>query len=135
MTIKRFLHWPGCTLFLCLAVLHPSAQAQTIPNAPTNLAAFVISALQINLSWTDASTNEDGFKVERSLDGINFSQIAQVSSNARLTVTPDCSPTPPISTASAPTIPVVFPPTLPWPGQYTRNAVPAVCCRMGLRWR
>src|ERR1019366_1600481 len=79
MIMKRFLYRSGCVLFLCLATLNPSAQAQTIPNAPTNLTATVISALQISLSWSDASTNEDGFKVERSLDGINFSQIAQVS--------------------------------------------------------
>ena len=77
--MKRLLHRSGCALLLCLAALHPSAQAQTIPNAPTNLTASVISALQISLSWADASTNEDGFKVERSLDGINFSQIAQLA--------------------------------------------------------
>jgi hypothetical protein len=33
------------------------------------------------LSWADTSTNEDGFKIEQSLDGINFSQIAQVLTN------------------------------------------------------
>jgi hypothetical protein len=35
------------------------------PAAPTNLKA-VISSLQINLAWTDKSSNEIGFKVERS---------------------------------------------------------------------
>ncbi|HXI84332.1 MAG TPA: glycosyl hydrolase family 28 protein [Verrucomicrobiae bacterium] len=81
MIKKRFLYGSGCALLLWLAALHPSAQAQTIPNAPINLTASVVSAFQISLSWADASTNEDGFKVERSLDGTNFSQIAQVSSN------------------------------------------------------
>src|SRR5438874_10068318 len=81
MIKKRFLYRSGCGLFFWLAVLHSSAQAQTIPNAPTNLAASVVSALQISLSWADASTNEDGFKIERSLDGTNFSQIAQVLTN------------------------------------------------------
>src|ERR1035441_64708 len=81
MIKKRFSCWSVCALFLWLAVSHPSAQAQTIPNAPSNLTASVISALQIGLSWTDASTNEDGFKIERSLDGINFTQIAQVLPN------------------------------------------------------
>ena|ERR1017187_3858525 len=79
--MKRFLYRSGCVLFLCLATLNPPAQAQTIPNAPTNLTASVISISQIGLSWADASTNEDGFKIERSLDGTNFSQIAQVSTN------------------------------------------------------
>ena len=41
------------------------------PVAPTLLAATAISATQINLSWTDASSNESGFKVERSPDGVN----------------------------------------------------------------
>ncbi|MGD0649781.1 MAG: fibronectin type III domain-containing protein [Verrucomicrobiia bacterium] len=65
----------------CLFILAAPARAQTIPNAPTNLAATVVSANQINLSWTDVSTNEDGFKIERSTDGTNFTQIAQVLPN------------------------------------------------------
>jgi len=38
------------------------------PNAPTNLSGSAASQTQINLSWTDNSTNETGFKVER--DGV-----------------------------------------------------------------
>ena len=41
------------------------------PAAPTLLAATAISATQINLSWNDASSNESGFKIERSPDGVN----------------------------------------------------------------
>jgi polygalacturonase len=78
---KHFLCLSGCSLFLWLAAFHSSAQAQTIPNAPTNLTASAISSFQIGLSWADTSTNENGFKVERSLDGINFTQIAQVLTN------------------------------------------------------
>ncbi|MDD5069015.1 MAG: fibronectin type III domain-containing protein, partial [Candidatus Pacebacteria bacterium] len=33
--------------------------------APSNLQAMVISSIQINLTWTDNSDNEDGFKIER----------------------------------------------------------------------
>ncbi|MFY7740129.1 MAG: FISUMP domain-containing protein [Flavobacterium sp.] len=36
-----------------------------VPIAPNNLIGQVISATQINLSWTDNSTNEVGFKIER----------------------------------------------------------------------
>ncbi len=36
-----------------------------IPLAPTNLTAIAISSTQINLSWTDNSINESGFKIER----------------------------------------------------------------------
>jgi hypothetical protein len=35
------------------------------PAAPSGLTATAISATQINLAWTDNSTNETGFKVER----------------------------------------------------------------------
>lgn len=40
--------------------------AASPPNAPTNLTAIAISQSQINLAWTDASSNETGFKIERS---------------------------------------------------------------------
>lgn len=68
--------------FTVLAACVPwSADAQSIPNAPSNLVATAVSGFQINLSWSDTSTNEDGFKVERSLDGTNFTQIAQLLPN------------------------------------------------------
>jgi autotransporter-associated beta strand protein len=52
------------------------------PNAaPTSLTATTASASQINLSWTDNSNNESSFKIERSTDGTNFTQIAQVLAN------------------------------------------------------
>ncbi|MHC4413016.1 MAG: CBM96 family carbohydrate-binding protein, partial [Planctomycetota bacterium] len=40
---------------------------KTIATAPSGLAATVISDKQINLSWTDNSSNEDGFFIERKL--------------------------------------------------------------------
>ncbi|MDW8297525.1 MAG: fibronectin type III domain-containing protein, partial [Raineya sp.] len=55
------------------------ANATTLPNppsAPTGLTATAVSQTQINLSWTDNATNETGYKVERSLDGVNFTEIA-----------------------------------------------------------
>jgi hypothetical protein len=51
------------------------------PAAPTNLTATAISSNQINLSWTDNSNNETGFKVERSTDGTTFFQIALRGAN------------------------------------------------------
>jgi alpha-tubulin suppressor-like RCC1 family protein len=45
------------------------------------LTATTASSSQINLSWADNSGNEDGFKIERSPDGTNFTQIAQVLPN------------------------------------------------------
>jgi len=53
------------------------------PNAPTSLAATAVSTSQINLSWTDNSGNETGFKIERCTGSgcTNFAQIATVSAN------------------------------------------------------
>lgn len=51
------------------------------PAAPSNLSATTISSSQINLTWTDNSNNENGFKVEQSTDGTNFTQIAMLADN------------------------------------------------------
>lgn len=39
-------------------------------SAPANLAATAQDASSINLSWTDTTLFEDGFEIERSLDGV-----------------------------------------------------------------
>jgi hypothetical protein len=58
------------------------APATVKPQAPSNLVAKAISGSQINLTWTDTSNNEDGFKVYRSIDKVNFTQIAKPGTNA-----------------------------------------------------
>lgn len=53
------------------------------PAAPTNLNVAASSSSQINLSWTDNATDEDGFQVERCTGTgcTNFAQIAQLAAN------------------------------------------------------
>jgi alpha-N-arabinofuranosidase len=51
------------------------------PAAPTSLTAKAISASRIDLAWKDNSSNEAGFKVERSLNNSTWTQIATVSAN------------------------------------------------------
>ncbi|MDQ3704589.1 MAG: Ig-like domain-containing protein, partial [Chloroflexota bacterium] len=52
------------------------------PPAPTGLAASAASSSQINLSWTDNSTNETGFRVERKLGaGGTYAEVASVGAN------------------------------------------------------
>ena len=62
-----------------------STPTLTAPTAPTGLTAGASSASpssSIALSWSDTSTNETGYMVERSADGASFSQRAQLSSGA-----------------------------------------------------
>jgi titin len=51
------------------------------PAAPSGLAATAASATQINLTWADNSTNETGFKVYRSTDGINYTLLTTTGPN------------------------------------------------------
>ena len=52
------------------------------PAAPTGLSASAPSATQIDLTWTDAATNESGFKIERKTSETGtYTQIATVLEN------------------------------------------------------
>jgi hypothetical protein len=55
-----------------------SPPAPTAPAAPTNCSASAQAGLQISVSWSDASNNEDGFRVERSVSGGAFATLTTV---------------------------------------------------------
>lgn len=57
------------------------ATGATVPLAPSGLAGNAPSSSQINLTWVDNSTDEDGFKIER-FDGSTWTQVATVSANS-----------------------------------------------------
>jgi PKD repeat protein len=50
--------------------------------APSNLSASAVSTDRIDLVWTDNSDSEDGFDLERSPDGSNWSTIASTLANS-----------------------------------------------------
>lgn len=52
-----------------------------IPATPTGLSASGISTSEIDLAWTDKSNSEAGYYVDRSSDGLNFSQVATLPAN------------------------------------------------------
>ena len=52
-----------------------SPPAPTAPSAPTNCGASAQAGLQISVTWTDASNNEDGFRLERSVSGGAFATL------------------------------------------------------------
>jgi len=63
------------TTFLIPAVEAP-------PSAPSGMVASAPSQSQINLSWSDGSNNETGFRIERSPNGTSsWQEIASVGAN------------------------------------------------------
>jgi hypothetical protein len=58
------------------------APAPTVPGAPTGLTATAASATRVNLAWTDASTSEDGFTIERAPGTTTtFANVGSVAAN------------------------------------------------------
>ncbi|HEV7299861.1 MAG TPA: DNRLRE domain-containing protein [Tepidisphaeraceae bacterium] len=54
----------------------------TAPAAPSGLAATAMSATQINVSWTDASSNETGFVIERATNSTFTQGLTSVAATA-----------------------------------------------------
>ncbi|OHB55678.1 MAG: hypothetical protein A2Y07_09035 [Planctomycetes bacterium GWF2_50_10] len=54
----------------------------TVPDAPTSLNAVVINPHQVNLTWTDNSDNETGFRLERAIGAGVFAVIQTLAANA-----------------------------------------------------
>ena len=52
-----------------------------VPAPPENLTGEVISTTAINLTWTDRSTNETGFNIERKLVGGTFEVVGTTPTN------------------------------------------------------
>ena len=55
--------------------------ANPVPAAPTALTATAASGPQVNLAWADASSDEAGFKIERSTNDGAFTEVATVGPN------------------------------------------------------
>ena len=53
----------------------------TLPNPPSDLAAIATSASSIQLTWTDNSSNEAAFELQRATGGGSFSTIANLAAN------------------------------------------------------
>ncbi|MCG8699179.1 MAG: fibronectin type III domain-containing protein, partial [Bacteroidales bacterium] len=58
-------------------------QALAVPTAPTTLTVSVKSSKALELTWSDNSDNETGFKIERSLNAdTNFESVAILAANS-----------------------------------------------------
>ena len=51
------------------------------PATPSGLTATPVSPTQINLGWTENASNETSVRVERSLDGTSWTEIASLAAN------------------------------------------------------
>ena len=56
--------------------------ASSIPAAPSSLTATAVSADAVRLTWSDSATEESGFRIERSVDGVEFVEIATLAAGA-----------------------------------------------------
>lgn len=52
------------------------------PDAPTGISFTSVVASGMTVNWTDNSSNETGFLVERSTDGTNFTTVSTTAANA-----------------------------------------------------
>ncbi len=76
-----------------LVVYGPPQPPTAPPAAPSGASAIATGASTISVSWTDNSTNEAGFAIERSPDGTNFTQVATVGVNVTTYVDTGLDPT------------------------------------------
>jgi hypothetical protein len=88
-TIRRSVS-SGTTFFIIIDGRQADAGDFTLtvvptePHSPapaTNLSAHAVSSTEIDLTWDDNSTNESGFRVQRSLDGATFNEIDTTGPN------------------------------------------------------
>ena len=80
------VYWYRVKAYNGAGVSEPSAPASartflSPPAAPTGLNAVAATNTQINLSWTDRSDNETGFKIERKASSGDFGEIADVGAD------------------------------------------------------
>lgn len=79
-------HTPGQRDLDTVYVQHLYISSETllggdVPTKPTLPSATPISSSRIDINWTDASDDESGFNIERSLDEINWNSIGSVGTN------------------------------------------------------
>ena len=79
---SEVVHDPGpVTLGILVDIGWPISGGISAPAAPSALTASAVSASQINLSWSDNSSDETGFQIERGTDNVAFSAITTAAAN------------------------------------------------------
>ncbi|MGB2266478.1 MAG: M6 family metalloprotease domain-containing protein [Akkermansiaceae bacterium] len=68
---------PGSTMTFDFEVVGTGSP----PDAPSNLSAASASDTRIDLSWSDNSSNETSFRVQRSSDGVSFGEVGSTAAD------------------------------------------------------
>jgi len=68
-------------IYSCSTNTDSNGNTTAVPVSPSNLTGTVASNTQINLSWTDNSTNETGFKIERKTGTGTFAPVGTTTTN------------------------------------------------------
>jgi trimeric autotransporter adhesin len=53
-----------------------------VPAAPTSLTFTTVGSAYMNLNWVDNATNEIGYNIYRSLDGITYTYVTTIAANS-----------------------------------------------------
>ena len=74
---------------LCAATPSPPPPPQ--PGAPSSVSAALVPGITVRVVWADNSTNEDGFRLERSADQVTWATVATLgpSSDTSVSFTDD----------------------------------------------
>jgi VCBS repeat-containing protein len=80
------------TVFVDHLFIRSESQSGSPPAAPSGLSAQAISVSQINLTWADNATDEDGYYIQRSEDNSNWILIDTVSADVTAYIDPTVFP-------------------------------------------
>jgi hypothetical protein len=77
MTADTVAAWRGSA-----SSTEPAPIVPTVPATPTSLLARSTSSSSVTVTWSDNSSNETGFKLERSADGVVYAEIATLGAGS-----------------------------------------------------
>ncbi len=78
---RRFKYVVVAALFVCVCAAATAKETPLAPMAPSNISVQAMSDDSILVRWYDNSGTEMGFALQRSMDGVNWQQVATISAD------------------------------------------------------